>query len=1016
MLMDPPNPTSAALTPGERDSLEVESVSTLGGTPGFPIVGLGASAGGLAAFEGFFSGMPANGETGMAYVLVQHLAPDHASILSELVRRYTRMRVIDVEDGMVVEPNCAYVIPPNRDMAFMNGVLHLLEPASRRGRRLSVDFFFSSLAQDLRERAIGIVLSGTGSDGTEGIRAIKAEGGMVIAQSPESTDQDGMPRSAIATGLVDFVLPPAEMARCIMGYVAHAWLKGNRVPAHEKVLPEDTLNKVLVLLRAQTGHDFSQYKRSTLHRRIGRRMALQHVENLDDYLRYVGQRPEELTALFRDLLVGVTAFFRDAEAFGALEEEVIPRLFEGKEPGSAIRVWVPACSTGEEAYSLAILLQERMTALRRAHTVQVFATDIDSHAIGQARAGVYAATIAADVSADRLASQFMLEPDGCAHRIRKGIRDMLVFSEQDVVKDPPFSRLDLISCRNLLIYMSPPLQKKLIAAFHFALNPGGTLFLGTSESVGDVADLFEVANRKARIFVRKDGTLAAQRAALQRIPRLRMVSGVHRASVRPGAEQAMQMRELAEQSLRAHYGAVAALVDAAGDILFLDGRTGQYLEPAPGEPCLNILKMAREGLKKDLHAALDHAATSGQPAHHPRVHVQSPGGATLVNLTVRAAVSGAGNVAQKVFLVVLEEAEAEGPAGAEESVVSPVPSRAANDSGPRIEALRQELRAKEEYLQSTNEELETSNEELRAANEEMQSVNEELQSTNEELETSREELQSLNEELATVNAELQDRVADLSQANNDMNNLLAGVGVGTVFVDHELRIQRFTPAVTQVINLIASDVGRPVGHIASNLVGYDDLVKDVRAVLATSVPREVEVKSRSGAWFVLRVRPYTTLDNAVEGAVITFFEITAIKRAQRAEQEANVIRGLAAVVRDSQDAVTVLDLQGQTLAWNAGAQRLYGWTETEALATNLRDRLPEHIRTEELSTVRLLSAGAELRLHGTERFARDGSIVPISLTASALLDAEGRMYAIATTERERTTSVPATGKEGSSHA
>jgi len=1014
--MDPLNPTSEAPTPGESHSVKGELPTTLGGTPGFPIVGIGASAGGLAAFEGFFSGMPANGETGMAYVLVQHLAPDHASILSELVRRYTRMRVVDVEDGMVVEPNCAYVIPPNRDMAFMNGVLHLLEPASRRGKRLSIDFFFSSLAQDLRERAIGVVLSGTGSDGTEGIRAIKAEGGMVIAQTPETTDQDGMPRSAIATGMVDFVLPPAEMASCIMGYVAHAWLNGTRGPAPERPLPEDKLNKVLVLLRAQTGHDFSQYKRSTLTRRIGRRMALQHAESLDDYLRYVGQRPEELTALFRDLLVGVTAFFRDAEAFGAMEKEVIPRLFEGKEPGSAIRVWVPACSTGEEAYSLAILLQEQMTALKQAHAVQVFATDIDSHAIGQARAGVYAGTIAADVSPDRLASQFMLEPDGCAYRIRKSIRDMLVFSEQDVAKDPPFSRLDLISCRNLLIYMSPPLQKKLIAAFHFALNPGGALFLGTSESVGDVAELFEVANRKARIFVRKDGTLAAQRAALQRIPRLMMASGGQRASVRPAAERAMQMRELAEQSLRAHYGAVAALVDAAGDILFLDGRTGQYLEPAPGEPCLNILKMAREGLKKDLHAALDHAATSGQPAHHPRVHVQSPGGATLVNLTVRPAVSGPGSVTPRVFLVVLEEAEAESLAGTEESAVSPaLPSHPANDSGSRIEALRQELRAKEEYLQSTNEELETSNEELRSANEEMQSVNEELQSTNEELETSREELQSLNEELATVNAELQNRVADLSQANNDMNNLLAGVGVGTVFVDDQLRIKRFTPAVTQVINLIASDVGRPVGHIASNLVGYDDLVKDVRAVLATSAPREVEVKSRSGAWFVLRVRPYTTLDDTVEGAVITFFEITALKRAQRAEQEANVIRGLAAVVRDSQDAVTVLDLQGRTLAWNAGAQRLYGWTETEALATNLRDRLPEPIRTEELSTVRRLSAGPDLRLHGTERFARDGSIVAITLTASALLDAEGRIYAIATTERERTPSAPATGEEGSSH-
>src|SRR5580698_2110299 len=455
---------------GDQDPIEVETPSGPD-NPGCPVVGIGASAGGLAAFEAFFSGMPADTDPGMAFVLVQHLAPDHKSILTELVKRYTRMKVFEVADGMAVKPNCAYIIPPNRDMALLNGALQLLEPAAPRGHRLPIDFFFRSLAQYQRERAIGIVLSGTGSDGTQGVRAIKGEGGMAMAQNPKSTEYDGMPSSAIATGLVDYVLPAAEMPAQLIAYVAHAFGKTSLPVSPAAPKSEDALKKIFLLLRAQTGHDFSQYKQSTVVRRVERRMAVHQIERLEEYVRYLQQTPADVEALFRDLLIGVTCFFRDPQAFEALQEQGVPRLFVGRPTGASIRVWVPGCSTGDEAYSIAILLQERMEALKQNCKLQVFATDIDRQAIEQSRSGVYPASIAHDVSAERLGRFFTPEADASAYRIRKGIRDMVIFSEQDVIKDPPFSKVDLISCRNVLIYMGAELQKKLIPLFHYALNP-----------------------------------------------------------------------------------------------------------------------------------------------------------------------------------------------------------------------------------------------------------------------------------------------------------------------------------------------------------------------------------------------------------------------------------------------------------------------------------------------------------------------------------------------------------------
>ena len=734
-------------------------------------------------------------------------------------------------------------------------------------------------------------------------------------------------------------------------------------------------------------------------------MAVHQIERLNEYVRHLQQTPAEVEALFRDLLIGVTNFFRDPEAFAALKEQVIPRLFADKDAGAAIRVWVPGCSTGEEAYSIAILLQEQMELLKQSCKVQVFATDIDRQAIEQARTGVYPVSIAADISPERLSRFFAQEPDGTAYRVNKSLRDLLVFSEQDVIKDPPFSKLDLISCRNLLIYMGGDLQKKLMPLFHYALKPGGTLFLGTSETVGEFADLFATLDRKSKLYQRKENGSGAQRPAMGKyLPPLTEGETASRPSAKAPGESTFRLRELTERALLQQYAPVGALINQRGDILYLHGRTGLYLEPAPGEAGMNILKMAREGLRQELTIALHKAVASRDPVRHPGLRVKTNGDFTLVDLTVRPVTAGPDAATDSaLFLVIFEESppavqQRPEKAIAVDSVQGSDPG--ATDVDARIAALKQELRAKEEYLQTTNEELETSNEELKSSNEEMQSVNEELQSTNEELETSKEELQSVNEELATVNAELQQKVLDLSRANNDMNNLLAGSGIGTIFVDYQLHIQRFTPAVTQVINLILTDVGRPVGHIVSNLAGYDRLVEDVKAVLDTLVPKEVEVQTKAGAWYLLRIRPYRTLENVIEGAVITFTEITEMRNAQAALRESEALRRLAVVVRNAQDAILMQDLEGRILAWNPSAEAMYGWSEAEALTMNIRDLIPEGQRDGTSAMVKQIARGGIVEPYHTQRIAKDGRIVEVRLSATALMNEIGKVYAIATTERE----------------
>lgn len=824
----------------------------------FPIVGIGASTGGFAAFEAFFSGMPTFTEPGMAFVLVQHLAPDHQSILTGLIQRYTRMQVSEAEEGMAVRPNCAYIIPPGRDMAFTNGALHLFEPSPALGQRQPIDFFFKSLAQDQHDRAICIVLSGTGSDGTLGVRAIKGEGGMAMAQDPDSTEHDDMPRSAIATGLIDYKLPPAEMPAQLMAYVAHAFSSHSQFSLLQLPTAENTRQTIFNMLRGATGHDFSQYLPSTMNRRIDRRMAVRQITTMDGYVEYLQQTPAELEALFRDMLIGVTEFFRDPETFKALAKQIIPRLFASKPAGAVVRIWSLGCSTGEEAYSLAILLQEYLGGLKQKNPVQVFGTDIDSRAIATARAGLYPASIAANVSPERLARFFSTE-QGDGYRIHKAIREMVIFSEHNVINDPPFSKLDLISCRNLLISLSVDLQNKIIPLFHYALKPGGYLFLGTSETTGKFADMFTVVDRKIKLYRRRNDIHCVHRLTPGWRPASPTTMPQPQLAGRRTGPGKLTLRELTEQTLLQLATPTGALVNGRGDILYLHGPTGMYLEPAPGEDAVhNILAMAREGLRHELASALNRATTSGEVVRRTDLRVKTNSSFVTVNLTITKVVTGPTPIIEApLYLVILEEVASVTSGGsANPDRLNPSPEL---EKDLAIAALRQELLAKEEYLH-------TATEELKSANEEMQSI---------------------NEEMATVNAELQINVADLTRANIDTNNVLAGTGIGMVFIDHGLRVQRFTPDVTRLINLIPSDAGRPVGHIVANFLEYKGLAADAKTVLKTLIPKETDVQATGGDWYTMRIHPYRAMDNIIEGVVITFVDINQRKRVEEALQKAS---------------------------------------------------------------------------------------------------------------------------------
>ncbi|TSA13104.1 MAG: hypothetical protein D4R73_01320 [Deltaproteobacteria bacterium] len=851
----------------------------------FPIVGIGASAGGLEALETFFDHLPP--APGMAIVIIQHLSPKHKSIMGQILQRHTSLPVTEVADGLEVAPDTVYFNSPGREVAIFNGKLHLMEPRTDQVVRLPIDYFFHSLAEDLGERAICIVLSGTGSDGTLGVQAVKGAGGLTLAQEERQAQYPFMPRSAILTGMVDHVLPAEEMAAELVRYVQHPYLEAppRTIPAAKQF--EIFAEKILLLIRTTTRHDFSGYKQNTIRRRIERRMALHQLTRIADYHRYLQENPEEVPALFRDMLITVTSFFRDPEAFKILSDRVIPEIMAGKETGGAIRVWVPGCASGEEAISLAILLAEARERMGKAVSIQVFATDIDSEAIARARQTEYPESIAADVSPERL-KLFFIKKDN-AYKVKQEIREMVVFAVQNLISEPPFSKLDLISCRNVLIYLGAELQKKVIPLFHFVLNQEGHLFLGSSESVGGFADLFRPLDTKWKIYRRKDLGLG-QRTDYPPQFALEGQLATPRLIRRPGQAES-PVQEVLGKIILDRYAPPCVLINDNYDILHFQGATDRFLAPPVGEPSYNLLKMAREGLRHKLAPLLRQAVKEKTAITASGLHLLSPEGPKTVDLTVQPLEAAMG---PNLFLVVFED-RTPARAAPGKKPWKPPPAAEADTS---LQALEQELQAIKEANQANIEELEAANEELRTTSEEIQSTNEELQSTNEEMETSKEELQSLNEELMTVNAELQNKVEELTAINNDIDNLLAGTEVGTIFLDLRLNIKRFTPFVTRLFNLIPTDLDRSLMDITSR-IKYDHLEQDAQEVLATLQTKEVEIESREGGWFTMRIMPYRTRENVIDGVVLTFTDITRLKHlGDKLQKALNYAQGIVETVRE----------------------------------------------------------------------------------------------------------------------
>ena len=831
----------------QEPSNEVNETGPSRDRAAFRVVGMGGSAGGLEAFGQFFSHLPP--DTGLTFVLVPHLEPTHKGMMPELLARHTKMKVVEVEDGMEVQANCVYVIPPNANLAILHGKLQVLEPAAPRGLRMPIDFFLRQLAVDQKEKAIGIILSGMGSDGTLGLKAIKENLGMAMVQDPASAKYDGMPRSAIHSGLVDYVAPAEELADKLLQYINHT-----AQPPEDRARPEAessaALQKVFILLRAHTGNDFSCYKHNTIIRRIERRMSVHQFDSLPRYVRFLQENPQEVELLYKELLIGVTNFFRDPGLFDFLGEKAIPRLLQDRPKDGPLRVWNPGCSTGEETYSLVIVLKQCLDGLRLQEDptmIQVFATDIDHDAIEKARQGMFAAGITSDVSSERLARFFVREGEG--YRIKKEVRDLVVFAPQNILVDPPFTKLDVLCCRNFLIYVNVETQKKLLPLMHYALNPGGLLILGAAESIGGFGHLFSPLDQKWKVFQR----LEVSEQSLLEMPAyvLRRERAVVPITERT-KEPAMDIFYSAQRVLLDSYGPPSVVVTAEGDIVYVNGRTGKYLEPSSGKVNINIFAMAREGLGEALGIAIHNAARQKTTVTQSGVKVRSNGGFSTINLTVRPLADPAD--LRGMFLVVFEEVPAGHDPGTMRSMVADG-ARSATETAPMpagtgtpAAQLEEELRRTRKRLQTTIEEMQAAQEELRSANEELQSNNEELQSTNEEMTSSKEELQSPNEEMQTVNAELQSKIEQLSQSNSDMKNLLNGTEIATIFLGDDFCVKRFTAQASRVVNLAASDAGRPIGHFTTNLK-YDRLVQDAKEVLDTLVPKEVQVQAGDGRWY-----------------------------------------------------------------------------------------------------------------------------------------------------------------------
>jgi two-component system CheB/CheR fusion protein len=849
----------------------------------FPIVGIGASAGGLEALQELFANTPP--DTGMAFVLIQHLDPSHASLLPELLGKYTSMPVCEADDNMRIKPDCIYIIPRSKNMGILNGTLQLTEPDQPHGLRLPIDFFFRSLAGEQGAGAIGIILSGTGTDGTIGLRDIKAESGIVIVQDPDTAKYNGMPRNAIANNLADIILPAAQIPQKLNELARHFNKRQRKLYLKSTDDFPQLMQKILLIMRNHTKHDFSQYKEATIQRRIERRMNVNHVQSLTEYLNHIQEHPEEAHALLKDILINVTGFFRDPEAFDSLKTRVL-KLIAQRPAGDPLRIWVPGCSSGEEAYSVAIIYRECLDELGRDTSIQIFATDADDDAIEIARGGDYPLGISADVSPERLKRFFTRSEH--TYTIKKDIRDMLVFANQDITRDPPFSKVDAICCRNLLIYMNAELQRRLLPLFHYALNKEGILFLGPSETVGGFTNLFSTLDKKWKIYQRIE-TASGNHIYFPPIVRIEK-AGLTEDAAKVQKASSVNLPNLVQKALLDSYTPACIVIDYNYDILYVHGATGKYLQLSPGPMTANITELGREGLKSQLSSAIRRVIDGEEEVSYHGLRVKQNGGHLLVDLTVRQL--SLPMESKKLLLVLFQD------------VVTGVETKGGKARGTRevqttahVSEMEEELKHTRESLQTTIEELETSNEELKSTNEELQSTNEELQSTNEELETSREELQSVNEELLTVNAEHQAKIDELSIVNDDIKNLLNSTNVATVLLDNNLCIRRYTMSANKILNIIESDIGRPLRHITSNLT-YDNLLQDAEEVLDTLVPKEMEVQTEEGHWYNLRISPFRTTENAIGGLVLTFTDINNVKIAGIEKTAREVAEAVVETVRE----------------------------------------------------------------------------------------------------------------------
>lgn len=850
----------------------------------FPIVAIGGSAGAFPAMEKFFTHMPV--DTGMAFVIIMHLDPNPEGQISSVIRNYTAMGVHEATDGITVEPNHIYVIPPNKDMGIHNRRLLLLNAAAPNGFRQPIDYFFQSLADDQWNRAVAIVLSGMGSDGETGIRMIKEKLGLAMVQDPDTAQYDSMPKAAIGTNLADYLLAPEEMPLKLIQYLNHPVMSEEpNEQARSEIRNTTSVQKILMLLRSQTGHDFSLYKKSTIIRRIDRRVAFHQLPDYVHYVNYLRENPQEIDVLFNELLIGVTKFFRDAPAFDSLKLK-LAALVQHKKNTEPIRFWIAGCSTGEEAYSVAILLMECLDSqTKKLPKVQLFATDLDGDAIEQARQGNYHGNIAADVSPERL-ERFFIKTDS-GYTIKKDLREMIVFAQHNIIKDAPFTRLDLLCCRNVMIYLTTELQRKIIPVFHYSLHNKGLMFMGPAETIGGFTELFSPSDPKWKIFERKEGSAALNKMIDFPFHVAKQPPNILRSEETESFPGKNSISEKFNNLLLENFTPNSVLINEKGDILYTNGRSGNYLQLPRGEAVMNIHKMAREELRYVLGNVIHQARSQNALVAIHDVKLRDGDQQKLLSLHASPLED---NGLQGLILVVIEE----------KGVVKSNSRKGKKINGSRNQAaeeLERELMYTKQQLNSTIEQMETSLEELKSTNEELQSTNEELQSTNEESLTTKEEMQSLNEELMTVNVQYQSKAEELSRLNNDMKNLLDATEIGTVFLDNNLDILRYTPGMKKLFNIIPSDVGRPLSDIVSNF-DYVQVEMMIRDVIDRLYTQEVEVKTKNEDWYSIRIMPYRTLDNFISGAVLTFTLISGFKqmefRVQALQQyAANTISGSA---------------------------------------------------------------------------------------------------------------------------